>query len=261
MAEKVLIVEDDPSILIGVRDSLESEGYTVVTARDGESGLKLARTEDPDVVVLDVMLPRLSGIEVCRKLHEDRIRGSILLLTAKAAEADKVRGFQSGADDYLTKPFSVVELLLRVKALIRRTEPPGDKLPRYEFGAISLDFQKFEATRAGKPIELTPREFKIMRLFCENAGKVVTRNELLDKVWGYDTFPTTRTVDNHIVKLRKVIEDDPALPRFIVSVRGVGYKFDPTGSQPGEPAETSTEGDADGESFLPSGDTAPGRRQ
>jgi DNA-binding response OmpR family regulator len=230
---KILVVEDDPSILIGVRDTLEYEGFGVVTARDGEAGLKLALAEDPDVVVLDIMLPRLSGLDVCRKLHEERIRGSILLLTAKAAESDKVTGFQAGADDYLTKPFSVVELVLRVKALLRRTERPEDQLATYTFGPISLDFKKMEATRDGKPLDLTPREFKILRLFCESDGRVVSRNELLDKVWGYDTFPTTRTVDNHIVKLRKAIEQDPASPRYIVSVRGVGYKFLPSGDTAG----------------------------
>ncbi len=254
MAEKILVVEDDPSILIGVRDTLEVEGFHVVTARDGESALKLAASEDPDVVILDLMLPRLSGIEVCRKLHEDRIRGAILMLTAKAAEADKVKGFQAGADDYLTKPFSVVELLLRVKALLRRTPRVEDKLQSYTFGKIGLDFVKFEATRSGKPIELTPREFKIMRLFCEQPGKVVTRNELLDKVWGYDIFPTTRTVDNHIVKLRKAIEDDPGAPRHILSVRGVGYKFDPTGTQSGDHPDEG----GDGSEVLPSGDTPGG---
>jgi two-component system alkaline phosphatase synthesis response regulator PhoP len=235
MSEKILVVEDDPSILAGVRDTLEVEGYAVVTARDGEAGARLALSEDPDLIVLDVMLPRLSGIDVCRKLRENRIRGTILMLTARAAEQDKVRGFQAGADDYLTKPFSLVELLLRVKALLRRTKKAEDQLARIAFGDVELDFQKFEAKKQGKRIDLTPREFKIMRLFCENPGRVVTRNELLDKVWGYDTFPTTRTVDNHIVKLRKAIEDETGAPRYILSVRGVGYKFDPDGKGGGDP--------------------------
>jgi DNA-binding response OmpR family regulator len=251
MAEKILVVEDDPSILLGVRDTLEVEGFTVITARDGESGLKLALSEDPDLVVLDVMLPRLSGIDVCRKLHESRIRGAILMLTARAAEADKVKGFQAGADDYLTKPFSLVELLLRVRALLRRTPRVEDRLATFSFGAIAADFVKFEAKRGGRMIELTPREFKILRLFCESAGKVVTRNELLDKVWGYDVFPTTRTVDNHIVKLRKAIEDDPANPRFILSVRGVGYKFDPTGALGGHEPDVQDDGGPESSASWP----------
>ncbi len=237
MSEKILLVEDDPAILTGVRDTLEMEGYRVLTARDGEAGLKLAKAEDPDLVILDIMLPRLSGLDVCRKLREERIRGTILLLTARAAEKDKVRGFEAGADDYVTKPFSLAELLLRVKALLRRTEKAEDRLAQARFGDIEIDFVKFEARKRGKLIGLTPREMKIMRLFCENPGRVITRNELLDKVWGYDVFPTTRTVDNHIVKLRKAIEDEPSSPRHILSVRGVGYKFDPEGRGGSDPDE------------------------
>jgi DNA-binding response OmpR family regulator len=235
MAEKILVVEDDASILLGVRDTLEDEGFEVLTARDGESGLKAALEQDPDVVILDVMLPRMSGLDVCRRLHEERIRGAILLLTARAQEQDKVRGFEAGADDYLTKPFSVKELLLRCRALLRRTDKADEKLASFTFGDVVLDFVKFEAKKGEKSLRLTNREFKIMRHFCESAGRVVSRNELLDKVWGYDIFPTTRTVDNHIVKLRKALEDDPGAPRFILSVRGVGYKFDPEGKGGGDP--------------------------
>ncbi|MHC4831286.1 MAG: response regulator transcription factor [Planctomycetota bacterium] len=225
MGRKILICEDDPAILHGVQDLLEDEGYEVIAARDGETGYRLAKEEDPDLVVLDVMLPKRSGVEVCRKLHEDRIRGAILMLTARATDSDKVRGFEAGADDYLTKPFGVQELLLRVKALLRRTTKLEDQLAAFTLGDLHIDFVRFEATRAGKTIELTPREFKILRLFCESPGRVITRNELLDKVWGYDVFPTTRTVDNHIVKLRKAIEPTPRKPLYIVSVRGVGYKL------------------------------------
>jgi DNA-binding response OmpR family regulator len=230
MGRKILICEDDPTILHGVQDLLEDEGYEVIAARDGETGYRLAREEDPDLIVLDVMLPKRSGVEVCRKLHEDRIRGAILMLTARATESDKVRGFEAGADDYLTKPFGVQELLLRVKALLRRTTKLEDQLATFTLGDLQIDFVRFEATREGEAVELTPREFKILRLFCESPGRVITRNELLDKVWGYDVFPTTRTVDNHIVKLRKAIEPAPRKPRYIVSVRGVGYKLvtDPT---------------------------------
>ncbi|GIW72264.1 MAG: DNA-binding response regulator [Planctomycetota bacterium] len=223
----VLVVEDDAALRTGLCEVLGEEGYQVLSARDGRTGLELALERDPDVVILDIMLPRMSGIEVCRRLHEERIRGAILLLTAKATDRDRVSGLRAGADDYLTKPFHLEELLLRVRALMRRTPAADDAPRRYAFAGIELDFEKFEARRHGEPLRLTPREFKIMRLFCESPGRVVSRNELLDKVWGYDAFPTTRTVDNHIVKLRKAIEPDPANPRHIVSVRGVGYKFVP----------------------------------
>jgi len=222
---KILVIEDEPAILNGVRDNLELEGYQVLTATDGGAGLKLALDEDPDLILLDVMMPKMSGFDVLRKLREHRIRGSIILLTAKRAEEDKVKGLKLGADDYVTKPFSVVELVARVQAVLRRTEAPADPLEDVRFHDIRINFEKLEAFKAERRLELTPREFKILRLFVENPGKVVSRNELLDKVWGYDVFPTTRTVDNHIVKLRKQIEDVPSEPKLITSVRGVGYKF------------------------------------
>jgi DNA-binding response OmpR family regulator len=222
---KILVVEDEPAILNGVKDMLELEGYSVLTASDGQEGLKLALAHDPDLILLDVMMPKMSGFEVLRKLRENRIRGSVILLTAKKAEEDKVRGLKLGADDYVTKPFSVVELVARVQAVLRRTDPPADPLQEVRFHDVRIDFEKLEAFKAERKLELTPKEFKILRLFVENPGKVVSRNELLDKVWGYDVFPTTRTVDNHIVKLRKQIEDVPSEPKIITSVRGVGYKF------------------------------------
>ena len=222
---KVLVVEDEPAILDGIRDSLEYEGYTVLTAADGQRGLRLALDEDPDVVILDVMMPKLSGFDVLRKLREHRIRGAVILLTAKKAEEDKVKGLRLGADDYLTKPFSVIELVARVQAVLRRTEPPADPLRTVSFHDVVVDFEKLEGTKGGRPLELTPRHYKILRMFVENEGAVVSRNELLDKVWGYDIYPTTRTVDNHIVQLRKQLEDVPSTPTLITSVRGVGYKF------------------------------------
>ncbi len=222
---KILVVEDEAAILLGVKDNLEIEGYTVLTASDGQTGLKLAEEEDPDLIVLDIMLPKLSGYDVLRKLREKRIRGSVIMLTAKKEERDKVQGLQLGADDYITKPFSLVEFLARVKAVLRRTPGGADQLKRAKFGDVDLDFVSYEATKGGAKLDLTPREFKILKLFIENRGRVISRNELLDKVWGYDVFPTTRTVDNHIVKLRKQIEDDPSNPTRIVSIRGVGYKF------------------------------------
>lgn len=222
---KILVVEDEAAILIGLKDNLEIEGYDVITATDGVSGLKLAESEDPDLVVLDIMLPQMNGYDVLRKLRERRIRGAVIMLTAKKDERDKVQGLHLGADDYITKPFSLEELLARVKAVLRRTPPRLDHLKVARFADVSLDFVNYEATKAGRKIELTPREFKIMRLFIENYGRVISRNELLDKVWGYDVFPTTRTVDNHIVKLRKQIEDEPSSPTRLLSIRGVGYKL------------------------------------
>ncbi|RMG17397.1 MAG: DNA-binding response regulator [Planctomycetota bacterium] len=222
---KILVVEDEPAILAGIKDNLELEDYEVLTATDGQEGLKLALESDPDLILLDVMMPKLSGFDVLRKLRENRIRGSVILLTAKKAEEDKVRGLKLGADDYVSKPFSVVELLARVQAVLRRTDPPKDPLKNVRFHDVRIDFQKMEAFKGERALTLTPREFKILRLFVENPGKVVSRNELLDKVWGYDVFPTTRTVDNHIVKLRKQVEDVPSEPKIITSVRGVGYKF------------------------------------
>jgi len=221
----VLVVEDDLAILAGVRDLLEDEGYRVLTASDGEAGYRAALGEDPDVVILDLMLPRRSGLEVLRRLHQERVRAALLVLTARATEEDRIRGLRAGADDYLTKPFSLEELLLRVGALCRRTPAKEDQIQAFSFGDIELDFVRFEASRGGVPLPLTPRELRILRLLCDPPGRVVSRNELLDKVWGYDRFPTTRTVDNHIVKLRKAVEPDPKQPTYIVSVRGVGYKL------------------------------------
>jgi two-component system alkaline phosphatase synthesis response regulator PhoP len=222
--KKVLVVEDEPPILAGIKDNLELEGYKVLTAPDGQEGLRLALEQDPDLVILDVMMPKLSGFDVLKKLREARIRGAIIILTAKKAEEDKVRGLKLGADDYVAKPFSVVELMARVQAVLRRTEP-AKEWQEARWGEVHVNFKTFEATRKGVKLDLTPRELKILKHFVDNPGKVVSRNELLDKVWGYDVFPTTRTVDNHIVKLRKAIEDDPEDPKVITSVRGVGYKF------------------------------------
>jgi DNA-binding response OmpR family regulator len=223
--EKILVVEDEMPILTGIKDNLEMEGYEVFTATDGKKAVQLAREKAPHLVILDLMLPKLNGFEVLKALKEDRNPAYVIILTAKKEKDDKLRGFELGADDYITKPFGVEELLARVKAVLRRHDQPLGELKRYKFGDITLDFEKFEATKAGKRIELTPREFSILKLFIDNRGKVVSRNDLLSKVWGYEIFPNTRTVDNHIVKLRKQIEDDPANPDFITSVRGVGYKF------------------------------------
>jgi len=220
----VLVVEDELPILMGIKDNLEMEGYEVATAADGEQALALIKRFKPDLMVLDIMLPRMDGFEVLRRIREEKTEIGVIILSAKKAETDKVYGLDIGADDYVTKPFSVMEFVARVKAVLRRR---GVAVPikHCSFGDVKIDFENYEATKGGKPVELSPREFKILRLFVENAGRVVSRNEILNKVWGYEVFPTTRTVDNYIVKIRKAIEDDPSRPRWILSVRSVGYKF------------------------------------
>ena len=224
MPTRILVVEDEAAILKGIRDNLEMEGYEVATALTGEQALEMAGKFRPHLMILDIMLPRIDGFEVCRRLKEMKSNIGILVVSARKRETDKVQGLDLGADDYITKPFSVMEFLARVKAVLRRrgAAPP---LRKYSFGEVEIDFENFTATRKGKKLPFTPREFKIMQLLMENKGRVVGRNEILNKVWGYEVFPTTRTVDNHIVKLRKYLEDDPHNPSWIVSVRSVGYRF------------------------------------
>ncbi|RME70468.1 MAG: DNA-binding response regulator [Planctomycetota bacterium] len=221
----ILLVEDDEALRAGLCDLLGDEGYRVVAVRDGKAALRAAAEHDPDLVILDVMLPGMDGFTVCRRLHEERIRGAILLLTARTEDRDRVTGLRAGADDYVGKPFHLEELLLRVRALLRRVPVRDDRPKRCRIGDLELDFERFEARRAGRAVRLSAREFKILRVLCTEPGRVVSRNELLDKVWGYDHFPTTRTVDNHIVRLRRAIEPDPSRPRYLLSVRGVGYKL------------------------------------
>ncbi|RKY14692.1 MAG: DNA-binding response regulator [Planctomycetota bacterium] len=221
---RVLIVEDEMPILIGLKDNLEMEGYEVATATDGEQAMALMKRFKPDLVVLDIMLPRKDGFEVLREIREEKLDVGVIILSAKKAETDKVYGLDIGADDYVTKPFSVMEFMARVKAVLRRRGVPSP-VKRYSFGDVVVDFENYEAYKGGQKVELSPREFKILRLFVENRGRVISRNEILNKVWGYESFPTTRTVDNYVVKIRRAIEDDPAKPKWIVSVRSVGYKF------------------------------------
>ncbi|MHC4779854.1 MAG: response regulator transcription factor, partial [Planctomycetota bacterium] len=223
--ERILIVEDEPAILAGVKDNLELEGYEVLTAENGREGLVLAESKKPDLIVLDVMLPDVSGFEVCRTLREKGDSTFVVMLTAKKDEVDIVRGLTLGADDYITKPFRLMEFLARIKAILRRGAGEEAAVDGLSFGDVKVDFKRFEAAKGGEALPLTAREFKILGYFASHPGKVITRNELLDKVWGYKMFPSTRTVDNHIMRLRKQIEDDPSDPKFIVSVRGVGYKF------------------------------------
>ena len=222
---RVLVVEDDPAILRGLADNLKIESYDVATATDGEVALALATKETFDLLLLDVMLPSMSGFEVCRRLRSAGSTMPILMLTARGEESDRVHGLDLGADDYLTKPFSLRELLARIRALLRRANPPLRLPDRAQFGDVELDFRRFDAARAGDPLKLTRKEFGTLRYLIARAGEVVSRAELLDEVWDYQEYPTTRTVDNHVASLRAKIEPDAANPRHLLTVHGVGYKF------------------------------------
>jgi two-component system alkaline phosphatase synthesis response regulator PhoP len=224
---RILIVEDEPGIAVGLRDNFEYDGYEVVLAADGETGMRRALNDRPDLVVLDVMLPKLSGLDVCKNLRAKGFQAPILMLTARRQEMDKVIGLELGADDYVTKPFSIRELLARAKAHLRRSSNERMDITAYAFGDMSLDFKRYEARKGGQLLDFSPREFAILKYFIQHQGETVTRDQLLDEVWGYDQFPLTRTVDNHIAKLRQKIEDCPADPRYIVTVHRVGYRFIP----------------------------------
>ncbi len=222
---KVLIVEDDQAMAVALRDGFTYEGYAVQVARDGSAGLRLAQEKGLDLVILDVMLPRLSGLDVCRQLRGAGNQTPIIMLTARGQEIDKVLGLKTGADDYVTKPFSFLELMARVEAVLRRAARPSEQIETVEFGDVEINFKTFEAAKNGQSVELSPREFKMMKYFVEHRGEVVSRDQLLDHVWGYDGLPLTRTVDMHIAKLRQKIEDTPSDPRHIITVHRVGYKF------------------------------------
>ena len=221
---RVLVVEDDPAILRGLADNLRGESYDVVTAMDGETGYRLDRERQPDLIVLDLMLPRMSGYEVCRKLRAEGVQVPIVMLTARSEEADRVLGFDLGADDYVTKPFSIRELLARIRAVLRRSNPTRSLPWELTFDDVVVDFRRYDARKAGRPLDLTRKEFGVLRLLAARAGEVVTRDELLNEVWGYDAMPSTRTVDTHVASLRAKLRDDAASPR-LQTVHGVGYKW------------------------------------
>ena len=229
-AQKILVVEDEPDIRKLVRYHLSQESFKVIEAEDGERALKLVQHEKPDLVVLDLMLPGLSGLEVCKLLQAkpDTARLPILMLTAKAGEADKVIGLEMGADDYLAKPFSPRELVARVRAILRRVNfaAQAEQLSTYDKGGLKIDFATYEVFARGKSIKLTLKEFDLLKFLVENPNRVLNRDQLLDRVWGGDTFVTPRTVDVHIRRLRKAIEKDDSHPKWILTLRGVGYKFD-----------------------------------
>jgi two-component system alkaline phosphatase synthesis response regulator PhoP len=227
---KILIVEDEPDMVLGLKDNFEFEGYEVLTATDGQSGLEKARSEKPDLVILDIMLPRLSGLEVCKALRSTGVETPIVMLTARGQEIDKVVGLELGADDYVTKPFSIRELLARVRAILRRTDGTKKRLSQYSFGDVELDFEIYRAKKGGADLELSPREFELLRYLIERRGETVSRDKLLEDVWGYESYPSTRTVDTHIAKLRAKIGDSGVDPRFVLTIHGVGYKFVDPGS-------------------------------
>ena len=220
---RVLIVEDDSSLLFGLKKNLQFEGYEVLTASDGEAGLGLAVDERPDIIILDVMLPRMNGFEVCEVLRSNKVETPVIFLTAKALESDKVTGLTLGGDDYMTKPFSVAELLARIQTVLRRVNASeGEKLT---IGPIELDLSGRSVLLEGKEVNLTTKEFELLCFMARNIGKVLPRERILQKVWGYNYYGTARTIDNFINRLRQKIEENPLEPRFLLTVRGVGYKF------------------------------------
>ncbi len=222
---RVLVVEDDAAILKGLTDNLEAESYDVLTAMDGEAGYALLEKEEPDLVILDLMLPKLSGYEICQRARSEGMTVPILMLTARGTESDRVHGLDLGADDYVTKPFSVRELLARVRALLRRGQSADAVPDELEFDDVVVDFRSFEARKGGEVIKLTRKEFGTLRFLARRRGEVVRRDELLREVWNYKRYPTTRTVDNHVASLRSKIEKDPSEPRHLLTVHGVGYKL------------------------------------
>jgi len=226
MSKKILIIEDEQDLVRGLKINLADEGFEVDWAENGREGFRKAVEETPDLIILDIMLPGMNGLDVCRELRKKEIVTPIIMLTAKGEEIDKVVGLELGADDYMTKPFSVRELIARIKARLRSSEGVEKKAPeKYSFGDIEIDFPRFKITRRDREIAFTALEMEILKYFIIHQGEVVSRNDLLNKIWGYDSYPTTRTIDNHILKLRKKIEDDPSHPRYILSVYGGGYRF------------------------------------
>jgi two-component system alkaline phosphatase synthesis response regulator PhoP len=221
---RILVVEDEPAIALGLEDDLRMEGYEVELANDGVTGARRGQEGAFDLIILDVMLPKKDGFEVCREVRRAGVRIPILMLTAKTREAEKVLGFELGADDYVTKPFGTRELRARIKALLRRAT--GDDTDTVRFGDVEVDFPRGEVRRGGRSVELTPIEFKLLGLFLRARGRVLSRDQLIDGVWGKDAYTSARIVDNHIANLRRKIEYDPADPQYLRNVRGLGYRFD-----------------------------------
>jgi len=229
--KKILIIEDDPAVLLGLEASLEDTGFEILCASDGLIGYHDAKKKNPDLIILDVMLPNKNGMDICRDLRHDGLQIPVLMLTSKTEEADKVKGFDCGADDYVTKPFSVLELQARIKALLRRasngSQPKSiiQEIDEFEFDNFFFDFKKLVCKKNEELIDLSAKEFQIIKYFIQHKGEVITRDMLLDEIWGYESFPSTRTVDNYIMNIRKAIEDDSSKPKYFQTVHTVGYKF------------------------------------
>lgn len=223
--QKILIIEDDPATLMGLEDTLKEENFNITTVMSGKMGYEKALTGEYDLIILDLMLPEKNGIDVCKDLRKNEVSTPILMLTGKKEEIDKVLGLEIGADDYVTKPFSIRELVARVKAILRRPKEVKSDIDEYSFGDVYLNFKGQEAKKGDQPIELSVMEFKVMKYFIQREGEVIARNRLLDEVWGYENYPSTRTVDNFILSLRKKIEEDHSDPKHLLTVHGAGYKF------------------------------------
>jgi DNA-binding response OmpR family regulator len=220
----ILIIEDDESILFGLEDILLNQGYLVTTANNGTRGLDLAVSKAYDLIILDLMLPGLDGIEICKAVRKEKLQIPIIMLTARSSEMDKIAGLDYGADDYITKPFSLSELLARIRALIRRAYP-AQSLEEFSFGQVMVDFNLMEVNVSNKLVRFTRKEFEILKYLIQHEGEVVHRHDLLNSIWGYDTMPSTRTVDTFILEIRKKIEEQPSRPRHIITATGIGYKF------------------------------------
>jgi DNA-binding response OmpR family regulator len=222
---KILVIEDDPGFLKGLEESLHSEGYSIVTETDGKRGFNLAANDNHDLIILDIMLPSMSGFDICKNLRMKNISTPVIMLTAKSDEADKVLGLELGADDYVTKPFGIRELIALINAVMRRKKSIEQDFDNYSFSDFKLDFKKMEVAKGKNRVKLSLKEFELLKYFIKNIGEVISRNTLLEEVWGYDVFPTTRTVDNYILMLRKKLETNPSVPKHLLTIHSAGYKF------------------------------------
>jgi two-component system, OmpR family, alkaline phosphatase synthesis response regulator PhoP len=226
MNKKILLVEDEPGLVLTLSDCLADEEYNITVAQDGETGLQKAKEEAFDLLILDVMLPRKNGFDVLRDLRQHGVKTPAIMLTARGQVVDKILGLKLGADDYLTKPFDMGELLARIEAILRRTPQPDQTSAEvYTFGDVRVDYRRAEVTRNGHPVELAAREYHLLRYLIEHREATISRDELLNEVWGYDAMPTTRTVDVHVGLLRQKLEPNPRHPQFILTIHGLGYKF------------------------------------